>query len=63
MKFEYKNFVVDLSTTMNNIPIDAKINTENEGVKSVKENVSYYIIMLGIGYKFAILKRYINDYI
>ena len=54
MKFEYKNFVVDLSTTMNNIPIDAKINTENEGVKRLKENINYDVIMLGIGYKLAV---------
>jgi hypothetical protein len=54
VKFDYKNFFVDLSAMTNIIPIDAKINTVNEGLKSVKENIGYDVIMLGIGYKFAI---------
>jgi hypothetical protein len=54
VKFDYKNFFVDLSAMTNIIPIDAKINTINEGIKSVKENINYNVIMLGIGYKFAI---------
>jgi hypothetical protein len=54
MEFCYKNFFVDLSAMKNIIPIDAKINTVNEGVKSVKKDIRYDVIMLGIGYKFAI---------
>ncbi|MDR2818210.1 MAG: hypothetical protein LBB37_02060 [Endomicrobium sp.] len=54
MKFDYKNFFVDLSAMTNIIPIDGKINTVNEGLKSVEENITYDVIMLGIGYKFAI---------
>jgi hypothetical protein len=54
IKFDYKNFFVDLSTMTNTIPIDAKINIANEGVKSVKENIKYNAVMLGVGYKFAI---------
>jgi hypothetical protein len=53
VKFDYKNFFVDLSAMTNIIPIDAKINTVNEGLKSVEENIGYDVIMLGIGYKFA----------
>jgi hypothetical protein len=54
VKFDYKNFFVDLSAMTNIIPIDAKVKTENEGVKSLKENINYNAIMLGMGYKFAI---------
>jgi hypothetical protein len=54
VKFDYKNFFIDLAAMTNIIPIDAKINTINEGVKSVKKDISYDAIMLGIGYKFAI---------
>jgi hypothetical protein len=54
VKFDYKNFFVDLSAMTNIIPIDAKINTVHEGIKSVKENINYNVIMLGIGYKFTI---------
>jgi hypothetical protein len=54
VKFDYKNFFVDLSAMTNIIPIDAKINTIHEGVKSVEENIKYNVVMLGIGYKFAI---------
>jgi hypothetical protein len=54
VKLDYKNFFVDLSAMTNIIPIDAKINTVNEGVKSVKADIGYDVIMLGIGYKFAI---------
>jgi hypothetical protein len=54
MKFCYKNFFVDLSAMKNIIPIDAKITTVNEGVKSVKKDIEYDVIMLGLGYKFAI---------
>jgi hypothetical protein len=35
-------------------PIDAKINTVYEDVKSVEENIKYNVVMLGVGYKFAI---------
>jgi hypothetical protein len=52
VKFDYKNFFVDLSAMTNIIPIDAKINTVNEGVKSVEENIKYNVVMLGVGYKF-----------
>ncbi|MDR1244922.1 MAG: hypothetical protein LBJ98_02970 [Endomicrobium sp.] len=54
VKFDYKNFFVDLAAMKNIIPIDAKIKTENEGVKRLKENINYDVIMLGIGYNFAI---------
>ncbi|MDR2644577.1 MAG: hypothetical protein LBB44_01135 [Endomicrobium sp.] len=54
MKFDYKNFFIDLSAMTNIISIDAKINTVHEGVKSVKKDIRYDVIMLGIGYKFAI---------
>jgi hypothetical protein len=54
MKFCYKNFFVDLSAMKDIIPIDAKINTVNEGVKRLKENINYDVIMLGVGYNFAI---------
>jgi hypothetical protein len=54
MKFCYKNFFVDLSAMKNIIPIDAKINTVNEGVKRLEENINYDVIMLGVGYIFAI---------
>jgi hypothetical protein len=54
VKFDYKNFFVDLSAMTNIIPIDAKVKTENEGVKSLKANINYNVIMLGAGYKFAI---------
>jgi hypothetical protein len=54
VKFEYKNFSIDLSAMTNIIPINAKIKTVNEGVKHLEENISYNVIMLGIGYKFAI---------
>jgi hypothetical protein len=54
VKLDYKNFFVDLSAMINIIPIDAKIKTENEGVKRLEKNITYDIIMLGIGYKFAI---------
>jgi hypothetical protein len=54
MKIDYKNFFVDLSAMTNIIPIDAKINTVHEGLKSVKENIKYNVVMLGIGYKFVI---------
>jgi hypothetical protein len=54
IKLDYKNFFVDLSAMTNIIPIDAKINTVHEGVRSVKKDIEYDVIMLGIGYKFAI---------
>jgi hypothetical protein len=54
VKFDYKNFIIDLSFARNIIPIDAKINTVNEGVKRLEKNINYDVIMLGIGYKFAI---------
>jgi hypothetical protein len=54
VKFDYKNFFIDLSAMKNIIPIDAKINTVNEGVKRLEENINYDVIMLGIGYNFAI---------
>jgi hypothetical protein len=54
VKLDYKNFFVDLSAMSNIIPIDAKINTINEDVKSVKSDIGYDVITLGIGYKFAI---------
>jgi outer membrane protein W len=54
VKFDYKNFFIDLSAMTNIISIDAKINTVHEGVKSVKKDIRYDVIMLGIGYKFAI---------
>jgi hypothetical protein len=41
----------------NIIPIDAEIYTFPEGVKvvkSVEENIKYNVVMLGVGYKFAI---------
>jgi hypothetical protein len=47
VNFDYKNFFVDLSAMTNIIPIDAKINTINEGVKSVKENDVFYLILWG----------------
>jgi hypothetical protein len=45
VKFDYKNFFVDLSAMTNIIPIDAKINTIHEGVKSVEENIKYNVVM------------------
>jgi hypothetical protein len=54
VKFDYKNFFIDLSAMTNIIPIDAKIKTEKEDIKCLKENINYDVIMLGIGYKFAI---------
>jgi hypothetical protein len=53
VKFDCKNFIIDLSGTMNIIPVDAKINTVNGGV-SVTDHVNYDTIMLEVGYKFAI---------
>jgi hypothetical protein len=47
VKFDYKNFFVDLSAMTNIIPKDTKINTENKGVKSVKEDIKYNVIILG----------------
>ncbi|MDR2654443.1 MAG: hypothetical protein LBB39_04000, partial [Mycoplasmataceae bacterium] len=54
VKFDYKNFFIDLAAMTNIIPIDAKINTVHEGVKRLKENINYDVIMLGIGYEFAV---------
>jgi hypothetical protein len=54
VKFDYKNFFVDLSVIRNIIPINAKINTVHEGVKSINKDIGYDVIMLGLGYKFAI---------
>jgi hypothetical protein len=54
VKLDYKNFFVDLSAMTNIIPINAKINTVHEGVKSVNKDIRYDVIMLGLGYKFAI---------
>jgi hypothetical protein len=54
VKLDYKNFFIDLSAMTNIIPINAKINTVNEGVKHLEKNIKYDVIMLGIGYKFAI---------
>jgi hypothetical protein len=49
-----KIVVPSLNDRYNIIPIDAKINTVYEVVKSVEENITYDIIMLGIGHKFTI---------
>jgi hypothetical protein len=54
VKFDYKNFFIDLAAMTNIIPIDAKINTVHEGVKSVKADIGYDVITLGVGYEFAI---------
>jgi uncharacterized protein YxeA len=54
VKLDYKNFFVDLSAMTNIIPIDVTINTQYEGVKRLEKNINYDVIMLGIGYKFAI---------
>jgi hypothetical protein len=57
IKLDCKNFFVDLSAMTNIIPIDAEIYTFPEGVKvvkSVEENIKYNVVMLGVGYKFAI---------
>jgi hypothetical protein len=53
-RLDYKNFFIDLSAMTNIIPIDAKINTVNEVVKHLEDDITYDVIMLGIGYKFAI---------
>ena len=54
VEFDYKNFFIDLSAMLNSISIDATINTQYEGVKRLEKNIDYDVIMLGIGYKFAI---------
>jgi hypothetical protein len=54
VKLDYKDFFIDLSAMTNIIPIDAKINTVNEGVKHLERSITYDVIMVGIGYKFAI---------
>jgi hypothetical protein len=54
VKVDYKNFFIDLSAMTNIIPIDAKIKTKNEGIKHLEKSITYDVIMLGIGYKFAI---------
>jgi hypothetical protein len=56
VKVDYKNFFVDLSAMTNIIPIDAKINTVKEGLKSVEENIGYDVIMLGSLFKIGLLK-------
>lgn len=54
IKFDYKNFIINLSLTTNRIFIYSKINTENEGVKSVTDFIDYNTITLGLGRKFVI---------
>jgi hypothetical protein len=53
MKFCYKNFFVDLSAMKNIISIDAKINTVNEDVKRLEENINYDVIMYNRRYERA----------